>query len=122
MNRRELLQKSRSGALVIVLLLAGSPTQAADSVSSVTVLIAYRSVTGLSASARAFVALRAASLFSTFLSRASASSLIQRSAPANFSGFSGTVLNNFSPASDRDGHGFCGEKGAFRGILRDRKE
>ena len=46
MNRRELLQKSRSGALVIVLLLAGSPTQAADSVSSVTVLIAYHSVTG----------------------------------------------------------------------------
>jgi hypothetical protein len=41
MNRRELLQKSRIGALVIVLLLVGSPTQAADSVSSVTVLIAY---------------------------------------------------------------------------------
>jgi NAD(P)H dehydrogenase (quinone) len=46
MNRRELLKKSRIGALVIVLLLAGSPTQAADSVSSVTVLIAYHSVTG----------------------------------------------------------------------------
>jgi NAD(P)H dehydrogenase (quinone) len=46
MNRREFLKKPRIAAVAAVLLLAGSPTQAADSVSSVTVLIAYHSVSG----------------------------------------------------------------------------
>jgi hypothetical protein len=43
MNRREFL-KPGIAAVATVLLLAGSPTQAADSVSPVTVLIAYRLV------------------------------------------------------------------------------
>ena len=46
MNRREFLKKPRIAAVAAVLLLAGSPTQAADSVSSVTVLIAYHSASG----------------------------------------------------------------------------
>src|SRR5215471_4058640 len=46
MNRREFLKKPRIAVAAAVLLLAGSPTQAADSVSSVTVLIAYHSVSG----------------------------------------------------------------------------
>jgi NAD(P)H dehydrogenase (quinone) len=45
MNRREFL-KPGIAAVATVLLLAGSPTQAADSVSPVTVLIAYHSVSG----------------------------------------------------------------------------
>jgi NAD(P)H dehydrogenase (quinone) len=45
MNRREFL-KLGIAAVATVLLLAGSPTQAADSVSPVTVLIAYHSVSG----------------------------------------------------------------------------
>src|SRR5215472_17411702 len=46
MNRREFLKKPRIAAVAAVLLLAGSTTQAADSVSSVTVLIAYHSASG----------------------------------------------------------------------------
>jgi NAD(P)H dehydrogenase (quinone) len=45
MNCRQFLKK-RSIVLAAVLLLADSPTQAADSTSSVTVLIAYHSVSG----------------------------------------------------------------------------
>src|SRR5215471_13279406 len=46
MNRREFLKKPRIAVAAVVLLLAGSTTQAADSVSSVTVLIAYHSASG----------------------------------------------------------------------------
>src|SRR5499425_487567 len=46
MNRREFLKKPRIAVAAAVLLLAGSTTQAADSVSSVTVLIAYHSASG----------------------------------------------------------------------------
>jgi NAD(P)H dehydrogenase (quinone) len=46
MNGREFLNKAGIAAVAALLLLAGSPTQAADSISSVTVLIAYHSVSG----------------------------------------------------------------------------
>jgi len=46
MNCRQFLKKGRIAVLTTVLLLADSPTQAADSTSSVTVLIAYHSVSG----------------------------------------------------------------------------
>lgn len=46
MNRREFFKKPRIAAVAAVLLLVGSPTKAADSVSPVTVLIAYHSVSG----------------------------------------------------------------------------
>ena len=46
MNGREFLKELGVVLLAAVLLLAGSPTQAADSVSSVTVLIVYHSTSG----------------------------------------------------------------------------
>jgi hypothetical protein len=44
MNCRQFLKKGSIAVLTTVLLLADSPTQAGDSTSSVTVLIAYHSV------------------------------------------------------------------------------
>jgi NAD(P)H dehydrogenase (quinone) len=46
MKRRECLKSGVAAMLAAILLLAGSTTQAADSVSSVTVLVAYHSSTG----------------------------------------------------------------------------
>ncbi len=46
MNRREFLNKAGVASAAAVLLLAGSPTQAADPASPVTVLITYHSVSG----------------------------------------------------------------------------
>src|SRR5262244_2472171 len=46
MNCQQFLKKGSIAVLTTVLLLADSPTQAADSTSSVTVLIAYHSVSG----------------------------------------------------------------------------
>jgi NAD(P)H dehydrogenase (quinone) len=46
MNNREFLKKVRIASAAAVLLLASSPTQAADSAASVTVLITYHSVSG----------------------------------------------------------------------------
>ena len=46
MNRREFLKKARVASAAAVLLLASSPTQAADPTTAVTVLITYHSVSG----------------------------------------------------------------------------